>query len=119
MVYVRPDPKGHGLENRIEGELPYGTKAVVVEDLVSTGSGCFRVHQALAEAGAKSLGILSIFNYGFPHAEKLFAQNGVTFDFLCNFECVVETGVELRKIDPAKREFLLRWKEQPEHWQQS
>ncbi len=119
MVYVRPEPKSHGLENRIEGELPAGAKTLVVEDLVSTGAGCFRVHQALLEAGAKSLGILSIFNYGFPHAENLFAQNGVAFDFLCNFECVVEIGMELRKIDPAKRETLLRWKNQPEHWQYS
>ena len=33
MVYVRPEPKSHGLENRIEGELAPGTKVVVVEDL--------------------------------------------------------------------------------------
>ncbi|MDW8333134.1 MAG: orotate phosphoribosyltransferase [Bacteroidia bacterium] len=119
LVYVRPEPKGHGLENRIEGDLPTGAKTLVVEDLISTGAGSFRVCQALREAGAVLVGLLSIFHYGFPHAEKLFAENDINFDYLCNFDIVVEIGVETRKIAPAERDALLRWKQQPEHWRPS
>ncbi len=36
FVYVRSAPKGHGLENLIEGDLPKGSKVVVIEDLIST-----------------------------------------------------------------------------------
>ena len=36
-AYVRPKPKDHGMKNQIEGELPAGSKVVVVEDLISTG----------------------------------------------------------------------------------
>src|SRR5690606_12686732 len=37
FVYVRPEPKSHGRQNQIEGELSQGAKVVVIEDLVSTG----------------------------------------------------------------------------------
>src|SRR5699024_5146809 len=37
MVYVRSKPKGHGKGNQIEGKVERGQKAVVIEDLISTG----------------------------------------------------------------------------------
>ena len=37
FVYVRPKPKEHGLANQIEGFFEEGQKAIVVEDLISTG----------------------------------------------------------------------------------
>ena len=38
MGYVRGEAKSHGRTNRIEGKMDPGTKVVVVEDLISTGS---------------------------------------------------------------------------------
>jgi orotate phosphoribosyltransferase len=119
MVYVRPEPKSHGLENRIEGVLPKESKTLVIEDLVSTGSGAMRVIEALQHEGAKTVGVLSLFDYGFPHARQLFSRHGVDFDYLCNFECVVETGIELGKVEPNLRDLLYRWKDHPENWQPS
>jgi orotate phosphoribosyltransferase len=37
FIYVRSKPKGHGMENMIEGKIIEGQKVVVIEDLVSTG----------------------------------------------------------------------------------
>ncbi|MCK5371592.1 MAG: orotate phosphoribosyltransferase, partial [Cyclobacteriaceae bacterium] len=37
FIYVRSKPKGHGMENMIEGKITTGQKVVVIEDLVSTG----------------------------------------------------------------------------------
>ena len=37
FVYVRSKAKDHGMGNLIEGELPAGSKVVVIEDLISTG----------------------------------------------------------------------------------
>ena len=41
-----------------------GQKVVVVEDLISTGGSVIEVVDALREAGAEVLGIVSIFTYG-------------------------------------------------------
>ena len=31
-IYVRPNPKAHGLKNQIEGSLPSGSNVIVIED---------------------------------------------------------------------------------------
>ncbi|MBN8110504.1 orotate phosphoribosyltransferase, partial [Vibrio vulnificus] len=37
FVYVRPEPKKHGRQNQIEGQLEPGKSVIVIEDLISTG----------------------------------------------------------------------------------
>ena len=61
MGYVRSEAKSHGRTNRIEGKMEPGTKVVVIEDLISTGGSAIDVVEALREAGAEVLGIISIF----------------------------------------------------------
>lgn len=64
MGYVRGGNKDHGRQNRIEGRLEPGQKVVVIEDLISTAGSCIEVVEALREAGADVLGVVSIFTYG-------------------------------------------------------
>ena len=64
MGYVRSSSKDHGRQNRIEGRLEPGQKVVVVEDLISTGGSVLDVVDALREAGAEVMGVVSIFTYG-------------------------------------------------------
>ena len=65
MGYVRSGNKTHGRGNQIEGKLEAGQKVVVVEDLISTGGSVIEVVDALREAGAEVLGIVSIFSLVF------------------------------------------------------
>ena len=37
FVYIRPEAKSHGRQNKIEGQLQENAKVVVIEDLISTG----------------------------------------------------------------------------------
>src|SRR5947208_3814379 len=62
-VYVRPKPKEHGLGNQIEGEYTKGQKAVVIEDLISTGKSSLQVVDVLKQSGVEIVGMVSIFNY--------------------------------------------------------
>src|SRR5258706_8052561 len=64
-IYVRPKPKEHGLGNQIEGFYTKGQKAVVIEDLVSTGKSSLQVVDVLNEAGLEVVGMVSIFTYDF------------------------------------------------------
>src|SRR5919106_3756158 len=65
FLYVRPKPKEHGLGNQIEGYFEKGQKAVVIEDLVSTGKSSLQVVEALKNDGIEVIGIVSIFTYRF------------------------------------------------------
>ena len=76
MGYVRSGNKDHGRQNRIEGKLEAGDKVVIVEDLISTGGSVIEVAEALREAGAEVLGIVSIFTYGMQKGlDRLAAAN--------------------------------------------
>src|SRR6185369_5346501 len=60
-IYVRPKPKEHGLGNQVEGFYEPGQKAVVIEDLVSTGKSSLEVVEVLRTAGVEVVGMVSIF----------------------------------------------------------
>ena len=94
MGYVRSGSKDHGRQNQIEGRLEKGQKVVVVEDLISTGGSCIEVVEALREAGAEVLGVISIFTYGMKKGLERLAAAEVENHSLCNFDVLVDTAIE-------------------------
>lgn len=49
--WVRKEPKGHGTQRLIEGEVSPKDKVLIVDDVITTGSSIRRTVAALAEAG--------------------------------------------------------------------
>ena len=107
MGYVRGEAKSHGRTNRIEGRLDPGTKVVVVEDLISTGGSVIDVVEALREAGAEVLGIVSIFTYGLRKGVERLAAAGVVNYSLSNLDALVDVAVEQNYITPAQKQQIL------------
>ena len=70
--YVRPEPKGHGLKNQIEGNIQQGSNVVIIEDLISTGKSSLSAINALKSEGYNVMGMLSIFSYNFQFANEKF-----------------------------------------------
>lgn len=110
MGYVRGEAKSHGRTNRIEGRLDPGTKVVVVEDLISTGGSVIDVVNALREAGAEVLGIVSIFTYGIRKGLERLAAAQVTNYSLSCLDALVEVAVEEKYITPAQKEQILEFR---------
>lgn len=107
MGYVRSSAKSHGRTNRIEGKMEPGTRVVVVEDLISTGGSCIEVVDALREAGAEVLGVVSIFTYGLKSGIRNFAEAKTEYHSLSNLDTLVEVAVSEKYITPEqKREVL-------------
>ena len=94
MGYVRSGNKDHGRGNRIEGKLEAGQKVVVVEDLISTGGSVLEVVQALREAGAQVLGVVSIFTYGMKKGLERLAAAEVKNVSLTNFDVIAQVAAE-------------------------
>lgn len=118
MGYVRGEAKTHGRNNRIEGKMEPGTKVVVIEDLISTGGSAIEVAEALREAGAEVLGIVSIFTYGMKKGlERLAAANVVNYS-LSNLDALVEVAAAEGYIAPDWKERVLRFRDNPsdESW---
>ena len=116
FIYVRSKPKDHGLENLIEGELQAGQKVVVVEDLISTGGSSLKAVEAIRSAGAEVVGMVASYTYGFPVAEKAFAEAGVRLITLTNYEAVVAQALSTGYIKESDVELLHQWRENPAEW---
>lgn len=115
-AYVRPKPKDHGMKNQIEGELPAGSKVVVVEDLISTGGSSLKAVAALREAGFEVVGMVASYTYGFPVAEEVFREANVKLVTLTDYEHVVEKALETGYIKESEVSMLHDWRKDPANW---
>ena len=118
MGYVRSSGKDHGRQNRIEGKLVPGQKVVVVEDLISTGGSVLDAVDALREAGAEVLGVVSIFTYGMKKGVERLAAAQVRNVSLTDLDTVARTGAQEGYITEADVARLLAFRENPsdESW---
>lgn len=114
MGYVRGGAKEHGRGNRIEGKLEEGQKVVVIEDLISTGGSVLEVVEALREAGAEVLGVVSIFTYGMAKAKARFEEAGVELVSLSNFDAVADIAAETGRIQPQDIARLKQFRDNPQ-----
>ena len=118
MGYVRGSSKDHGRKNRIEGKLEAGQKVVVVDDLISTGGSVIDVVEALREAGADVLGVVSIFTYGMKKGLERLAQANVENHSLTDFDCIAKIAAQEGYIAPEDVERLIAFRNDPsdESW---
>jgi orotate phosphoribosyltransferase len=116
FIYVRSKPKGHGMQNLIEGEIPNGKKVLVVEDLISTGGSSVQAINALKENGAIVVGTIAIFTYGFDKAVQTFAAADCPFVTLSNYDDLLNEAVEMNYISAEILETLQSWKASPSTW---
>ncbi len=77
LIYVRDEPKKHGLQNQIEG-IPdesdlKGKNVLLIEDLVSTGGSSVKAVQAIRNANGTIDNCFAIFTYNLDKATNMFA----------------------------------------------
>ncbi len=118
MGYVRGGNKDHGRQNRIEGRLEPGQKVVVVEDLISTGGSVIEVVEALRDAGAEVLGVVSIFTYGMKKGLDRLSEAQVENHSLTDFDRIVAVAAEEHYIKAEDVERLIAFRDNPsdESW---
>ena len=110
MGYVRGEAKTHGRNNKIEGKMEPGTRVVVIEDLISTGGSVIDVVEALREAGAQVLGIVSIFTYGLKKGVERLAAAKVENHSLSNLDTLVDVAVEEKYITAEQKQTVLNFR---------
>lgn len=116
FIYVRSKPKDHGMENLIEGELPKGTKVVVVEDLISTGGSSLKAVEAIRKYGCEVVGMVASYTYGFQTAKDAFEAADVKLVTLTDYEHVVAQALETGYISEADVNLLHEWRKDPANW---
>ena len=116
MVYVRPQPKSHGLKSQIEGFFTEGQKIILIEDLISTGNSSLKAVQALRGNAGIIDHILSIFTYGFDDSDQLLSKNGIDLVYLSNYSYLLEVALKKAIIDKETLMLLKKWRKNPATW---
>lgn len=116
FIYVRSKPKGHGLENLIEGDLKVGQKVVVIEDLVSTGISSLKAAEAISNYGGDILGMMAIFTYNFTEAKQDFEKQGIELTTLSQYQTLLDVALEAGDITEDELESLNQWRKDPANW---
>jgi len=113
MIYVRSSPKKHGKGNQIEGHVEKGQRAVVIEDLISTGKSSIESAQALRMAGVEVETVLSIFTYNLERANEAFQESELSYQSLASFDQLLLQLIQQGQLKEKEVQLLNEWKKDP------
>jgi orotate phosphoribosyltransferase len=116
MAYVRGKAKAHGLTSQIEGGVKKEQSTVIIEDLISTGGSVIAVKEVLEFVGARVVGAVSIFTYGFDVANEHFEAEGLEVASLTDYNTLLDVAIENGYIDESDLGILNQWRENPDTW---
>jgi orotate phosphoribosyltransferase len=116
MVYVRSEAKKHGKQNQVEGLLKKNQRALVVEDLISTGGSSIAAGLALRAAQATVTDCIAIFNYQLATAQKKFADANITLHTLSDFNTLIDVATTAGYITAEEKSQALLWNQDPTNW---
>ncbi|HEX5565311.1 MAG TPA: orotate phosphoribosyltransferase [Sporosarcina sp.] len=109
MLYIRSKAKGHGRSKQIEGKVKPGDKAVIIEDLISTGGSSLTAAEALLDENINVQGVVSIFTYELEAADHAFGEKGLSYHSLTNFGALIEAAQESGGINQDAIPGLIDW----------
>ncbi len=116
FIYVRPKPKEHGLGNQIEGFYEKEQRAIVIEDLISTGKSSLQVVEVLRANGVEVNGMVSIFNYSFQTSVDAFEKEQVPLVSLTDYPSLIKLYEAKGFITSEQQQVLLKWRQDPANW---
>ena len=119
FVYVRPQAKKHGRKNQIEGLIEKNIKAIVIEDLISTGKSSLNAVDALKKEKVNVIGLISLFSYELKDAKKNISKSGLNYCSLSNFSDLIKIALSTNYIDTKQKEEIFKWRVNPQKWREA
>ena len=119
FVYVRPQAKKHGRKNQIEGLIKKNIKAIVIEDLISTGKSSLNAVNALKKEKVNVIGLISLFSYELEDAKKNISKSGLNYCSLSNFSDLIKIALSTNYIDTKQKEEIFKWRLNPQKWREA
>ena len=119
FVYVRPQAKKHGRKNQIEGLIEKNIKAIVIEDLISTGKSSLNAVDALKKEKVNVIGLISLFSYELEDAKKNISKSGLNYCSLSNFSDLIKIALSTNYINTKQKEEIFKWRLNPQKWREA
>jgi len=98
---IRKEPKGHGSQAWIEGNLPEGADVVVVEDVVTTGGSTIKAIERLKAHGCKILRVVALVDRQEGGREAIEASGYILESLFTVDDFLSLSGVSRPPSDPS------------------
>ncbi|WP_064681294.1 orotate phosphoribosyltransferase [Rhizobium bangladeshense] len=98
MIYVRKQPKGHGRNAQIEGNMPEGSRVLVIEDLTTAGGSMFKFIDAVRAAGGIVDHGIALFFYDI-FGQQRFTDGKVRLHHIATWRNVLAVAKEQQLFD--------------------
>lgn len=107
FLYIRPRPRLHGRERRIEGIIMPGSRVLLVDDLITTGLSLRRAAKAIRAEGGLATDALVLLDREEGGKERL-AKDNVTLRYLLTASEAAKKLYETGAIDEEQLKIILR-----------
>ena len=116
MIYVEGKSKDRLPGRKIEGDVGTGKRALMIEDLVSTGLSSISAARRLREAGVIVDSCLAIFTYELESSIEGFKNAELGLFALCDLDSLLNTALCMKMIDHPTRHIVEDWAKDPHNW---
>lgn len=116
MVYVRPQPKTHGTQNQIEGQIKPGQIVVVIEDQISTAGSSTRVIKKLRDLGAVVNDEIAIITRATKLSKENLIKAEIKLHSLTDLNSLIKVALEVGFLNESQTEVISEWLKDPENW---
>ena len=114
-VFVRKQPKEHGMKRRVEGGEVDGQRVLLIEDTVTTGGSSLSGVEALRAEGAHVTSCFAIFSYGFAQAAEAFQAADLPLITLATLADVLEVAAQTLALAPETIAAVSAWQHRQEN----
>lgn len=117
MQYIRKRPKGFGRNAQIEGDMPEGSRVLLVEDLTTDGGSKIKFAEAIRNSGSEISHAFALFYYDiFPAASGRLAEKGLTLHYLATWQNVLAAARRDRLFDESTLDQVGDFLDAPLEW---
>jgi orotate phosphoribosyltransferase len=117
MQYIRKKAKGFGRNAQIEGDLPEGSRVLLVEDLTTDGQSKINFVQALRNAGAVVNHVFVLFNYDiYPETKQILNELDVKMHSLATWRDVLRVAKQMNYFNSAATDRVEAFLNNPAKW---
>lgn len=118
LILVRDKKTSFGRFTKIEGNLPYGKRVLIVEDIISTGVGPIDNCETVRKAGGRAQYCIAILDYKIDIVKKSMRNEGLKTFSLVDGNSIVNEAKRKNIITEQEKHEVNEWLKAPFKWGQ-
>ena len=111
FIYVRQKPKGHGLQQMVEGEFNPHKPHVVVDDMMTTGQSILKSVEVLRQLETRLVSATTVTTHAIPSAHRKFENLNLPFTALFETVQILEIAKSMGLISQSDLRTVMAWLE--------